>query len=322
MTLSGGTTNTPRANGKGIHQGDILKTSSALAAATLRLEPHPGSRIDPTLAAPATGNYSFADDFEGGNFSLWNTDRLKGPWSATLVPSPGRSGSTAARFELRPGDFLHDGYRSELKEKFYPVLESVQHYEITSMISPDYPLDEGSVSLIHQWHNVQDETKPVGFQYAREPVFASYYRCGSLEVYIKVLKDPSQYGSPAEFIEANYRANDQTDRGDLVGRIPDFRQGVWHDFVYQAKYSLTDGWLKGWIDGVPFVDYTGPLGYYDEPTGPYLKIGIYCKQEPRKPHIIFHDRYQHQQLAPGKSFSPNASGKVSVVGPRRSIFVG
>jgi hypothetical protein len=279
-----------------------MRTSSYLATAALGLVAHSSSKTYPALAFAAPTQYSFADDFEDGNFSLWNSDRLNGPWSATFVSSPIRSGHSAVRFELRPGDFLHDGYRCELKEKFYPAWESVQHYEVSSLIPPDFPLDEGSVCLIHQWHNVQDETRPVGFQYAREPVFASYYRYGALEVYIKVLKDRSQYSSAADFAEANFRANDQTDKGDLVARIPNFKQGVWHDFIYDAKYSLVDGWLNGWIDGMQFVDYKGPLGFYDEPTGPYLKIGIYSKQEPRKPHVVFHGRYRHEQLVPGTSY--------------------
>ena len=61
---------------------------------------------------------------------------------------------------------------------------------------------------------------------------------------------------------------------------------AWTYFVLKARISPfpADGaYLKVWRDGVPIVDYRGPLGYNYPESPPYLKVGHYQWVTPYNP---------------------------------------
>jgi hypothetical protein len=68
---------------------------------------------------------------------------------------------------------------------------------------------------------------------------------------------------------------------------PAFRRGRIYHLVYRLRYSITDGGLDAWRDGLQIVHYSGPLGYINA-EGPYFKFGIY--REPAAETLIVHYR--------------------------------
>jgi Polysaccharide lyase len=248
-------------------------------------------------------------DYSSGNLEGWDTRRVLHPYSAQVVavsalPDPPGQTPPAAnvvRFELRHGDRVSDGYRSEVKERYNAKYGATIRYSFSLLIPEDYPSDEDHVDeyghshgcIFGQWHDEPNPVHPNG----REPLFANYYIDGDLRIYVKNLMDPHRYNSPNLFYTAYTRANDRLDKGDLVGEVKNFARGVWHSMRYEVKW-LPDpnGYLKAWIDGQLVVDYRGPMGYADE-VGSYFKYGVYCKYDVSKPHVAYLGPYLRQVVA-------------------------
>jgi hypothetical protein len=55
-------------------------------------------------------------DFETGTFDGWSIKRLSAEHSAVIQSEVVRSGKRACRFELRPGDYVSQGHRAELRD--------------------------------------------------------------------------------------------------------------------------------------------------------------------------------------------------------------
>jgi hypothetical protein len=56
-------------------------------------------------------------------------------------------------------------------------------------------------------------------------------------------------------------------------------RGRWTDFLIRVRFSWgNDGMLQVWKDGEFVVDRLGKPNYYNNPEGPYLKIGFYKSQ--------------------------------------------
>jgi hypothetical protein len=56
-----------------------------------------------------------------------------------------------------------------------------------------------------------------------------------------------------------------------------FAIGQWHSIVQQFKMDpigMNGGFWKFWHNGVPFINYSGPIGYASD-VGSYFKFGIY-----------------------------------------------
>jgi Polysaccharide lyase len=244
-------------------------------------------------------------NYESGKLSAWNTKRVLHPYSARVVavstlPNGGQvpSSKYVARFELRHGDSVSGGFRSEVKERYNAEHGATIRYGFALMIPSDYPIAEDHKDqdghmlgcMFGQWH---DEPNP-GTQLSREPLFENYYINGDLQIYVKSLMAPWEYKTPQLFAAAVGRANDPFDKGDLEGEIKGFAKGTWHLMQYEVKW-LQDpgGYLKAWVDGKQLVDYRGPIGYADE-WGSYFKYGVYCKYDVTAPHIAYLGPYLRQ----------------------------
>ena len=73
-------------------------------------------------------------DFESGTFDGWSVKRLAAPHSAVIQSDVVRSGKRACRFELRPGDYISQGHRAELRDPYNVVwdedgLVRLQHHD-------------------------------------------------------------------------------------------------------------------------------------------------------------------------------------------------
>jgi len=66
---------------------------------------------------------------------------------------------------------------------------------------------------------------------------------------------------------------------------PEFKRGATYHLVYRLRYSMTQGGLDAWRDGIQIVHYSGPVGYINQ-NGPYFKFGIY--REPAAETLAVH----------------------------------
>lgn len=225
-----------------------------------------GCRTDPFFAV---------QDFERGDFENWNTKRLVDDgYSAQIVTAPVRQGMYAARFEVRKGDFIRDGRRAELKDKFYAPIGSEVWYSLSTLLPEDIPIEDGHCVLT-QWHETADNE--IENKASRSPPLAHRFRSGRFYVSLRHSSEKTQTSNDGEEI--------------ILYEADDFPLGVWHDFVYHVKWSWKeDGFVKGWHNGKQVIDYTGPVGYNDE-NGIYLKLGMY-RNGSQKTYISYHDNYR------------------------------
>jgi hypothetical protein len=250
-----------------------------------------------------------SQDYSSGDLKGWNTKRVLHPYSAQVVAVRSLSESdgqvpqskNVVRFEIRRGDVVSDGFRSEVKERYNAKHGATIRYSFSLLIPKDYPIHEDHMDkdghmlgcVYGQWHN---EPNP-GTNLAREPPFANYYISGDLQIYVKGLMAPWEYKSPDLFEAAVRRANDPFDKGDLAGEIKDFARGSWHRMEYEVRWLMdSNGFLKAWVDGRLVVDYHGPIGYADE-LGTYFKYGVYCKYDVTIPHVAYLGPYFRMTVA-------------------------
>jgi hypothetical protein len=182
-----------------------------------------------------------------------------------------RVGTRSCRFELRPGDYVSQGHRAELRDPFNAILEQPVWYGFSTRLAPDFPLDDGVPCVLAQWHDQAVKGEPSG-----KPPIAIRFREGVLRV----------TGAHAAY------ATPEPDIRHELARVPDFPRGVWHDFVFRVFWSrFGESEVEAWLDGGKFIDWRGPLGYRNQATGPYFKLGVYCSGPIEQPHVAYHDNY-------------------------------
>jgi len=219
-------------------------------------------------------------DFENGHFDIegLSTKRLVGEYSASPVRDHAREDDYAARFELRPGDRVSGGWRAELRDLNNAEPGSVLWYSISTLIPEDFPESPGNSFVLIQWH---DQKVPWNNPKGHSPPLAVRYRERRLDITLRHAFDGQRDG--------------ENGRERILYSHPDLERGVWHDFVYQVKWSASmdpkdTGFVKAWMNGEQIADYRGPIGYFDD-LGTYVKFGIYARNDVDKPHIVFHDSY-------------------------------
>ena len=227
----------------------------------------------------AAQNPSFFEGFEDSLSKQWhfgiNGDRdplrQKGDARAIaragliqIVNQPVRAGGHAVRFEVprRLGSF-----RSELALSAVPLF-SDYWYGFSIFIPADWIDDPQDGDIVAQWHGSFGEDKKQfkveGDGKGRPPVALSLHAdrwevaINSSAAVVTNAKDWENYGSKRE-------------KSDL-GK---FRKGVWTDWVFHMHWSYkTDGLVEIWQDGKQVLTHKGP-NCYNDPNGPYFKIGIY-----------------------------------------------
>lgn len=210
-------------------------------------------------------------DFETGTFEGWSVKRIVGSHSAVIQRERVRVGIRACRFELRPGDYISQGHRAELRDPLNAPLESTVWYGFSTLIPEDFPVEEGVGCVLAQWHDQAKLGDPSG-----KPPIALRYRHGTLRV----------TGAYSKF------AGPDPEKRYEFAVFPDLPRGVWHDFVFRVFWSRHGtSTIEAWLDRNQFFDWSGPLGYENEAEGPYLKLGAYCSEPIRRPHVVYHDNY-------------------------------
>jgi peptide/nickel transport system ATP-binding protein len=210
-------------------------------------------------------------DFENGSFDGWSVKRLAGAHSASIQSEIVRIGSRACRFELRPGDYVSQGHRAELRDPYNVAWDEVVWYGFSTFIAADFALPANVGCVLAQWHDQAKLGDPSG-----KPPIAIRYRSGRL------------------FVTGAY--------GRVAGPVPDIRyefvsiadlpKGRWHDFVFRvswARHGISE--IEAWLNGQRFLDWRGPLAYENEEEGPYFKLGVYRSPPGPKPIVVYHDNY-------------------------------
>jgi len=181
-----------------------------------------------------------------------------------IVDNPVRAGRHSIRFEVprRLGSF-----RSEIAMSGVPLF-SDYWYGFSIFIPEDWIDDPQDGDIVAQWHGSAGEDKKQfkveGDGKGRPPVALSLngsnwrVSVNSSSAVVKDAKDWDKYESKREQFP--------------LGR---FRKGAWTDWVFHMKWSYKeDGIIEVWQDGKPVLTHKGPNSYND-PKGPYFKIGIY-----------------------------------------------
>lgn len=254
-----------------------------------------------TLAVAAKPNV-FVSDFDKG-FSKWQKE-LCCDHSAEIVNSPTRAGKQAIRFTLKRGDpFVANNQRAELKLEKVPP-NSEKWYGLSVLVPEDFKKDR-TYEIITQWHSRPN--LDAGEKW-RTPPLAILIRNNRLFLHRRWDPNP---------ITRNNKPGPGGGRETLP--LGDYNPGEWTDFVVHVKWSHTaDGSLKVWQNGKLVVNKSGP-NTYNDPTGPYLKIGLYkpsWKSNPKESQttkrIIYFDEVRigdatasYQDVKPGdRSISP------------------
>jgi len=210
-------------------------------------------------------------DFETGTFDGWSVKRLAGPHSAAIQSDVVRVGSRACRFELRPGDYISQGHRAELRDPYNVVWDEEVWYGFSTLIAPDFDLPEKIGCVLAQWHDQAKLGDPSG-----KPPIAIRYRGNRLSI-------TGAYGQ-------------------IAGPVPDIRyewfstidfpKGVWHDFVFRVFWSRHGfSEIAAWRNKETLFEWRGPLAYENEEQGPYFKLGVYWSPPGPRPLVVYHDNY-------------------------------
>jgi hypothetical protein len=222
--------------------------------------------------SPTTSRFDTVHlDFETGNFAGWSVKRLAGPHSAVIQAEVVRVGTRACRFELRPGDYISQGHRAELRDPLNAPLEEAVWYGFSTLIPRLYCVSDGVGLVLAQWHDQAKLGDPSG-----KPPIAIRYRDRQLFV----------TGAYGKF------ASPDPDRRYKFADVADIALGVWHDFVFRvfwSRHGTSD--VDAWLNGERFIEWRGPLGYENEAEGPYFKLGVYCSPPDAKTVVAYHDNY-------------------------------
>lgn len=220
--------------------------------------------------------------------------RLIDSYSATITNDVVRHGRAAVRFELRPGDRVSDGWRAELRDINNAKPNSEVWYALSTLVPEDFPEDDNSYVLI-QWH---DQKVPWNNPKGHSPPLALRYHLGSIRLTLRHAFSGQRDG--------------ENGRELVLFEQDDFAKGVWHDFVYHIRWSahpapasanktesnlkrvgagMRSGVVRAWLDNRKIVDYSGPIGYFDD-LGPYVKFGIYARNNVGGARVVYHDEYR------------------------------
>lgn len=116
--------------------------------------------------------------------------------------------------------------------------------------TPSAIYGEGEWFIVAQWHGDQQD--------GRSPYIAFSIQGGDLVIDKRHYVVGTGYSAPVEL----YRESK-------------FSRNEWNDWVVEHNVHATTGYVRVWKNGVQVVNFTGPVGYWDHPTGGFHKVGIY-----------------------------------------------
>jgi hypothetical protein len=220
------------------------------------------------------------DGFESNELSpIWSNKKFL-PGAFEIQSTHVRSGFSAAKITLNPGDQIDDEKgtileRAELMEarSFMSAEELNYSYSFSLFLPQDFPIVPTRL-VIAQW---KQDCKS-GDCNPENPVMALRYESGELKVALQVGPQKITLYSQKEGIVNN-----------------------WLDFRFQILFSRDQhGRIKAWLNDRQIVDYKGVTAYskaygYTTPGHFYFKMGLY-RDKMGQPMTIYLDEYKKQQL--------------------------
>lgn len=246
----------------------------------------------------------FVGDFERGDLSGWLVREAARDDSIQIVTDPIRRGRYAARFTVRPGDFVSKGNRAEVSWDNRDAPGSEGWYGWSFFLPKDYPDTEWRPRLwqcLGQWHDQPNREK--GETWAtfpgHSPSIALYYvwknGTSSLELWYGPLKNQA-----------------------IIARAP-VEKGRWNDVVFHIGWSTgANGFVEAWLNGQPLTPKNGDtykVGganmWNDYPH--FLKIGLYRNRDITTTNSVFFDEIRignsRQEVDPARQPEPEPETK-------------
>jgi peptide/nickel transport system ATP-binding protein len=210
-------------------------------------------------------------DFERGTFDGWSAKRLADLHSASIQTEVVRVGTRACRFELRPGDYVSQGHRAELRDPYNAVWGETVWYGFSTFLAADFLLPDTIGCVFAQWHDQAKLGDPSG-----KPPIAIRYRGGRLSI-------TGAYGEVAgPLADIRYE----------FASVADFPRGAWQDFVFRVRWvQRGTSEIEAWLNRRRIIEWAGPLAYENEAEGPYFKLGVYWSPPGQSPIVVYHDNY-------------------------------
>lgn len=206
--------------------------------------------------AGSHNNIIVNSSFENG-ISDWKSETCCS-YSKTIVSSPVRSGSKAVRFELHKGT-----ERSEVRA--HRVKTNGEYWYGWSVLIPNDFVSDPSYDIMGQFHDYHGPDN--GWWGTARRHLPLYFKTQDGHWKLR--------GTHQKYPEKRVTETFTKDLGP-------YTKGKWTDFVVHAKWSYkSDGFIHVWKDGQLVFSRTGSV-YYNLPTGPFFKIGIY-KGDPEWP---------------------------------------
>lgn len=250
--------------------GSMLVRSGRVTAAAptaIAVAPPPAGQ-GPADVLPGTP--VFRGDFETGGLNQWGglqrvaTDRI------SVVRSPVRQGSFAARFEVRNGDNpIGFGDRAEVQSSTGESEGDDRWYSWSTMLAADYP-SSSAWQVITQWHANADGSPPLGFYVSGE----------------SILLQANRYSGAGSSIGTS-----------TIWRGP-LRRGQWQDIRMHVKWSGSDatGFVELWINGARQTFDDGStrraIRTLVPGVGAYIKQGLYRQSGVSGTGVVYHDGLQ------------------------------
>src|SRR5690606_25019722 len=191
-------------------------------------------KVDPA------GSRKVTLDFETGDFRGWSVRRLARPASAQIQSEIVRVGTKACRFEIRPGDWISQGLRSELRDWYNAPFETDTWYGFSTLLPASLRPPPGIGVVLAQWHDQAELGDPSG-----KPPLAIRYLDGTLRF----------TGAFSEI------ASPDPARRYVFHEVPRVEHERWLDFVFRIHWSRrADSMIEAFLDETPLFRFEGPLG--------------------------------------------------------------
>jgi Polysaccharide lyase len=222
----------------------------------------------------------FEADFEDRSLSPFYLLVSDTSVNTTFVTHPVRRGLHALKNTLRPGDYVFNGYRTELA--IYECAEYQQEvfYGFSFLIDSAY--GDPRFNLVCQWQDLPyyeqgEDWNPAPVLHGASPPVALIYADGKLE--LKMNENPSS-----------------DDHAYIVGEPVTINKGEWIDMVFRIFWSdKQDGFIEVWINGDHLTSFNGTDHRFFAKNlytrdGNYFKFGQYRgKNDPLSTGIIYFD---------------------------------
>ena len=225
-----------------------------------------------------------------GEMENYSKRRLVNCNSAQLVEFNYDDGQARAiKFTIEPFDEqISSGVRAELRDMHESVNGEEIWYRFATLLPRDFPIDSPHRLVLAQWHERMQE----GMDSLRPPISQRLWN-----------------GRFVITLWNNERVAKQGVMGDgqILYDIPEFKRGVFHDFIYKVIWSPgAEGRIVTWTreclvlaancaggsDWREIIRYSGSTGYANhEIKSYYFKMGIYTVSEFDVPFTVYHQGY-------------------------------